>query len=154
MNEPIHIIDFSLAYKEDFKNLNVAWIEKFFKLEPSDLAQLENPEKHILEKGGHILLAKIGDIIVGTTALVKDNDDFFELVKMAVDERFQGKHIGEKLAIAAIEKAKAMGAKQLFLESNRKLTPALNLYNKMGFKEVNLFKSPYERADIQMLLDL
>lgn len=154
MNELLHIIDFSPAYKEEFKNLNVAWIEKYFKLEPSDVAQLENPEKNILEKGGHIILAKIGDTIVGTTALLKDNDEFFELVKMAVDERFQGRHIGEKLALAAIEKAKAMGAKQLFLESNRKLTPALNLYRKMGFKEVKLFDSPYERADIQMLLDL
>ena len=154
MEQNVDIIDYQSPYKEDFKRLNVAWIEKYFKLEPSDLAQLEHPEEHIIDKGGHIILAKIGDEIVGTTALVKDNDDFFELVKMAVDTNHQGKRIGEKLAIAAIEKAREMGAKQLFLESNRRLTPALNLYRKMGFKEVKLFDSPYERADIQMLLDL
>jgi DNA-binding MarR family transcriptional regulator/predicted GNAT family N-acyltransferase len=153
LNE-VQIIDYQSIHRDSFKNLNVAWIEKFFKIEPSDLAQLENPEGYIIEKGGWVLLAQIGDEIVGTAALVKDSDTFFELVKMAVDERHQGKQIGKKLALAAIEKAREMGAKQLFLESNRKLAPALNLYKSVGFREVKLSESPYQRADIQMLLDL
>jgi DNA-binding MarR family transcriptional regulator/predicted GNAT family N-acyltransferase len=153
LNE-VQIIDYQSIHRDSFKNLNVAWIEKFFKIEPSDLAQLENPEGYIIEKGGWVLLAQIGDEIVGTAALVKDSDTFFELVKMAVDERHQGKQIGKKLALAAVEKAREMGAKQLFLESNRKLAPALNLYKSVGFREVKLSESPYQRADIQMLLDL
>lgn len=153
MNE-VQIIDFQATYKEDFKRLNVAWIQRYFKLEPSDLIQLERPQEYILDKGGWILLAQLGDEIVGTAALIKDSDTFFELAKMAVDETHQGKQIGKKLALAAIEKARSMGAKQLFLESNRKLTPALNLYKSVGFREVKLMESPYERADIQMLLDL
>jgi DNA-binding MarR family transcriptional regulator/predicted GNAT family N-acyltransferase len=153
LNE-VQIIDYQSIHRESFKNLNVAWIEKYFKIEPSDLAQLENPEGYILEKGGWVLLAQIGDEIVGTAALIKSSDTFFELAKMAVDEKHQGKQIGKKLAIVAIEKAREMGAKQLFLESNRKLTPALNLYKSVGFREVKLRDSPYERADIQMLIDL
>ena len=153
LNE-VQIIDYQSIHRGSFKNLNVAWIEKYFKIEPSDLAQLENPEGYILEKGGWVLLAQISDEIVGTAALIKSSDTFFELAKMAVDEKHQGKQIGKKLAIAAIEKAREMGAKQLFLESNRKLTPALNLYKSVGFREVKLRDSPYERADIQMLIDL
>ncbi len=153
LNE-VQIIDYQSIHRDSFKNLNVAWIEKYFKIEPSDLAQLENPEGYIIEKGGWVLLAQIGEEIVGTAALIKSSDTFFELAKMAVDEKHQGKQIGKKLAIAAIEKAREMGAKQLFLESNRKLTPALNLYKSVGFREVKLRDSPYERADIQMLIDL
>lgn len=150
----VQIIDYQSIYREDFKRLNVAWIQKYFKLESSDLIQLEQPEEHILDKGGWILLAKFDGQIVGTAALVKDSDTFFELVKMAVDEAHQGKQIGKKLALSAIEKAREMGAKELFLESNRKLAPAINLYKTVGFREVKLMESPYERADIQMLLEL
>jgi len=52
------------------------------------------------------------------------------------------------------EKAKALGAKKLFLESNRILTPALSLYQKLGFVEMVGATSPYERSDIQMELIL
>ncbi len=150
----IEIIDFPSVYKDDFKKLNVAWIQKFFAVEPSDLVQLENPQEHILDKGGWVLLARLDGVIVGTAALIKDSDTFFELVKMAVDEQYQGKQIGKKLALAAIDKARELGATQLFLESNRKLSPALNLYKSVGFQEVKLMESPYQRADIQMLLQL
>ena len=150
----IEIIDYQSIYKDDFKKLNVAWIQKYFAVEPSDLVQLEQPKEYILDKGGWILLARLNGEIVGTAALVKDSDTFFELVKMAVDERHQGKQIGKKLALAAIDKARELGATQLFLESNRKLTPALNLYKSVGFREVKLMESPYQRADIQMLMDL
>jgi N-acetylglutamate synthase-like GNAT family acetyltransferase len=150
----IEIIDFQSVYKDDFKKLNVAWIQKFFAVEPSDLVQLENPQEHILDKGGWVLLARLDGVIVGTAALIKDSDTFFELVKMAVDEQYQGKQIGKKLALAAIDKARELGATQLFLESNRKLSPALNLYKSVGFQEVKLMESPYQRADIQMLLQL
>lgn len=152
--DSVEIINFLPEYKDDFKKLNVAWIQKYFAVEPSDLAQLDNPQEYILDKGGWVLLARLNGAIVGTAALVKDSDTFFELVKMAVDEQHQGKQIGKKLALAAIDKARELGASQLFLESNRKLAPALNLYKSVGFREVKLMESPYQRSDIQMIMDL
>ncbi|RZK22808.1 MAG: MarR family transcriptional regulator, partial [Hymenobacter sp.] len=58
------------------------------------------------------------------------------------------------LGTAAIEKVKQLGASSLYLESNTILKPAINLYNKLGFKKVAGNPTPYERADIQMLLQL
>ena len=41
------------------------------------------------------------------------------------------------------------------LYSSTKLTPAINLYRKVGFKEVELEKdSHYERSNIKMILEL
>ncbi len=80
----------------------------------------------------------------------------YELAKMAVSPKAQGKGVGWLLGKAIVEKAKSLGAKKLYLESNTILTPAINLYLKMGFKKIAGYPtpSPYERSNIQMELDL
>ena len=55
---------------------------------------------------------------------------------------------------AVIEKARSLGASKIFLESNTRLKPAINLYHKLGFKKVSGHASPYERSNIQMELVL
>lgn len=153
MNDSLHIVDFTPAHQPDFKRLNIAWIERYFKVEPHDLEQLDDPERHIIDPGGHILMAELDGRIVGTVALVPTESGVLELAKMAVDEAFQGRRIGLGLGEAAIARARAAGARQVFLESNRRLAPALQLYQKLGFREVPMSQTPYARADIKMLLD-
>lgn len=82
--------------------------------------------------------------------LIKIDKDTFELVKMAVSEKAQGKNIGWLLGQKVIEKAKELGARKVYLESNTVLTPAINLYYKLGFERVVGLPSPYARANIQM----
>ncbi|MEQ8574385.1 MAG: GNAT family N-acetyltransferase, partial [Fulvivirga sp.] len=61
--------------------------------------------------------------------------------------------IGKKLGQRIIEIGKERGAEKIYLESNRKLVPALSLYRKLGFIEaVNPTPSPYERSNIYMEL--
>ncbi len=71
---------------------------------------------------------------------------------MGVSPKAQGKGIGKLLAQHIIDQAKQLGAKKIFLESNRKLSPAISLYKKLGFKEIPNISSPYARSDIQMEL--
>ncbi|MDJ1484696.1 GNAT family N-acetyltransferase [Cytophagaceae bacterium YF14B1] len=151
--ETIRILDYQPQFAEDFKRLNIAWISKYFVVEPHDLEQLDHPHEHILHDGGQILFALQGNTVVGTVALVKVDDTTMELAKMAVDENVRGLGIGKKLCLAAIEKARESGTKHLFLESNRKLAPALALYTTVGFQEVAMQDTPYSRADIRMAMD-
>lgn len=148
----IEIIDYEPQYAGDFLRLNVEWIEKYFKLEPEDKKTLEDPETHILRPGGAIKLAKYKDEIVGTCALIKLDDEIYELAKMAVTEKCQGLQIGKKLGLSVLEKTKSLGGKKVILESNKKLTPAINLYRTLGFKSSQHFgdQSVYERCDIEM----
>ena len=150
----IEIIDYSPEFKDDFKQLNYEWINENFKLEESDRQSLNQPDEKILQPGGHIYLARYNDQIVGTCALVKTNKDTYELAKMAVTESERGKGIGWLLGQAAITKARELGAKTIFLESNTILKPAIALYQKLGFKKTVLQSSHYERCNIQMEIKL
>ena len=151
----VKILDYRSELKSNFRDLNYDWIKKYFTVEKKDKNILENPEKEIINKGGFILFAEIEDEIAGTVALIKHNENEFELAKMAVAGKFQGKQIGKSLAIAAIERAKSLNASVLFLETNSTLIPALNLYDKLGFNQVEMKKqSDYSRATLRMELDL
>ena len=139
-------------YAKAFKELNLEWIEKYFVVEEHDLEQLSHPKEYIINPGGEILFAVYDNQIAGVCALIKTGEHEFELAKMAVSTNFQGKQIGYKLGKYTIETAKRLGAKRIWLESNRKLEPALSLYRKLGFKETPITYTPYARADIRMEL--
>jgi putative acetyltransferase len=149
MEQPIQIIEYQSIYKEDFKKINVEWIEKFFKVEPHDLEQLDDPDA-IINNGGQIFLAKLGDEIVGTSALIHDGNHVYELAKMGVTPKAQGLGLGKKLCFYTIQEAQKRNAQCLYLLSNRKLTPAISMYKSLGFVEVSLGPTLYERTDIKM----
>ena len=146
----VNIIDYDLSLAKYFKSLNIEWINTHFTVEEHDLEQLNHPDSHILNDGGTIIFAKVNDEITGTCALIRTGDAEYELAKMAVDPKYRGRKIGNALMDAIIKKAKQLRAKRLWLESNTKLTPALTMYAKFGFKEIPIDNSPFSRADIRM----
>ena len=150
----IRIVDYEPQYKQAFRDLNEEWIQQYFKMEAADYKYLDYPEENIINKSGYILFALYHDHPVGVCALIRMDDKTFELGKMAVSPAVKGKGIGTLLGEAAIEKAQQAGAARLYLESNTVLKPALNLYQKLGFKRVVDKPSPYERSNIQMELIL
>ena len=148
------IVDYTSEHRDAFHDLNVEWIERYFEMEDADHESLDDPEHHILDPGGAIVMACHHGEVVGTCALIKMNDERYELAKMAVSESARGKGIGWLLGRAVIERARDLGARTVFLESNTVLTPAIALYRKLGFKRVSGRPSPYERCNIQMELAL
>ena len=152
----VQIVDYEPAYQQAFRNLNEAWITRWFRMEEADYNALDDPQGYILAKGGHIVVALYNGEPAGVCALIKMSDPEydFELAKMAVSPAVQGKNIGYLLGRAVIEKAQSLGARKLYLESNTILVPAINLYHKLGFKKVAGHTTPYERCNIQMEVDL
>lgn len=147
----VEVIPFEPRYRDDFKRLNVEWLEKHFYVEAIDNEVLSQPERVILAPGGHIFLARLGDEIVGTCALIKVGNGF-ELSKMAVTERYQGLRIGHRLLETAIAAFRASGAERLFLESNSRLKAAIRLYERNGFEHAERPEpSHYVRADVYMV---
>jgi ribosomal protein S18 acetylase RimI-like enzyme len=149
----IEIINYSPSDQPWFEKLNRDWIEKYFWMEPLDFHVLQHPDIHIISNGGCILMARYCGEIAGTVALKLVEPRIYEFTKMAVDEKFQGKKIGQALADAAIAKAKSLGAKKIILYSNTILAPAIALYRKIGFKEIPV-DGTYKRSDIKMELPL
>jgi ribosomal protein S18 acetylase RimI-like enzyme len=146
----VEIIPFSPDLKEPIKTLNIEWLQKYFRVEDKDEIVLSNPQEEIIDKGGMIFYAKYNNEILGTVSLIKVNDTTFELSKMAVSDKAQGLGIGNKLLVHCMAVAEENNIKKLLLYSNRKLLPAIHLYEKFGFTEIPLEDGIYERADIKM----
>jgi DNA-binding MarR family transcriptional regulator/predicted GNAT family N-acyltransferase len=150
----VKLIAYEPKYKQVFKDLNEEWISTWFKMEDADYWALDDPQGYILDKGGYVMVALYNDEPVGVCALIKMNDpDYeYEMAKMAVSPLAQGKNIGFLLGKGIIEKARLLGSKKIYLESNTILKPAISLYHKLGFNKVASRNSPYERSNIQMEL--
>ncbi|HWF98120.1 MAG TPA: helix-turn-helix domain-containing GNAT family N-acetyltransferase [Steroidobacteraceae bacterium] len=147
----VEIVPFERRYAADFKRLNVEWLEKYFRVEPIDEEVLSRPQR-ILRDGGAIFLARHRGEVVGTCALLNTGGGRFELSKMAVTAGHQGLGIGRKLIHAVIAEYLSRGARELFLESNSKLTPAITLYESAGFAHARRPEpSHYERSDVYMV---
>lgn len=156
IEESIKIVEYTSEYRSAFADLNKEWIPKYFKMEETDYKALDHADAYIIDNGGYILVALFNNEPVGVCALIKmsDPDYDFELSKMAVSPKAQGKKIGWMLGEAIKDKARKLGAKKLYLESNTILVPAINLYRKLGFVEVFDRPTAYERCNIQMELVL
>ena len=153
----IHLRPFKPGDEPAFRNLNEAWIAKYFVIETADRVVLENPVENILAPGGHIFMALIDDLPVGCCALLPMGPKEFELAKMAVLESERGRGIGRKVLEYAIAQAKKLGAERLYLETNRKLANAIHLYESVGFQPVSpdqVIPSPYARANMFMEMAL
>lgn len=150
MEKEVKIVPYTKDLAPYFRELNESWLKKYFYVEPKDVAVLGDPEHYILQQGGYIFFAQLGDDIVGTFALIKDEEGVYELGKMAVNEQHQGKNIGNKMLQYCVEQAYRLGASKVILYSNTILEPAIHLYKKYGFKEVPLGSSDYKRSNIKM----
>jgi GNAT superfamily N-acetyltransferase len=149
--DTVQIIDYQPVHFQRWKEINEAWITKAYFMEEIDHLHCSQQEASILAPGGFILLAQIGGEVAGTAGLIKDDEHTYELIKMAVDERFRGHGLGRQLCEAAIQKSKEAGAKLLYLFSNTKgSATAIQIYRDLGFVEVPLDRNDFVRADIRM----
>jgi putative acetyltransferase len=154
----IAVLPFETRHARAFRDLNIAWLERYFAVEEKDRDLLGDPERRIIAGGGAILIAEDRQgIAVGCVALVPIEGEVLELAKMAVAEHCQGRGVGGLLMDAAIATARALGARALYLESNSRLGPALHLYERAGFRHLPAGerpRSPYARCDVYMRLQL
>ena len=148
----IDIIEYEDRYHNEFKKLNLAWLDRYNLTEEPDIRVLNDPRGTITDKGGYIWLAKHDSIIIGSSALIKEHDGVFELAKMSVADEWQGKGISKLLIEVCLTKARELNAKKIELFSNHQLLAALKLYERYGFRYVEMKDSPFATADVKMEL--
>lgn len=158
---PIEIRPFEPSDAAAFFALNEQWISKHFGMEDRDHLNLGNPQRSILDPGGHILMAFAGPRPVGCCALIPEGLDGshgqFELAKMAVAEDLRGHGIGRRILVATVALARNLGARRLTLGSNTQLADAVHLYESIGFRHVPSERCPpfhYSRCNVYMEMDL
>lgn len=152
--ETIRIVDYAPRWRADFARLNLEWLERWFVVEPIDREVLSDPETHLLAGGGRILFAVDADEhALGTVALRHEGAGVYELTKMVVEPAARGLGIGRRLMEGALAAWRGMQGRELFLESSRKLAPALKLYESVGFvhRPAPRPGTHYARADVYMV---
>ena len=150
------IVEYDPSLAKHFADLNYEWIAKYYGIEEHDHDQLDHPAETVIQPGGQIFFVLVGDEVAGTVSMIKvPQTNSFELAKMAVAPRFQGRKLGDLLMRACVHFATQKRADSIILESNTKQTAAINLYRKYGFKETPLDpNSQFVRANIRMQLDI
>lgn len=150
----INIISYESKYQPVFKSLNLEWLDKYNLTEDHDLMILDDPQGTVIDNGGFLWLVKAGEEIIGTAGIMKDTDTVFEIIKMFVSPSWRGKGISKLLIETCLAKAKEIGVEKLILFSNHQLETALKLYEKYGFRHVEVTDAPFETADVKMELIL
>jgi len=159
MQTQVVIKAFEPALAHHFEAINKQWIDDMFVLETIDKQVLEDPQSHIIDKGGKIWFAEHPTLgIVGTCAFWNKGNNSFELTKMGVLKSARGLKVGEILLQHVLKEAQSLDIKKLFLLTNAKCAAAIHLYEKNGFVHdktiMQDYGQNYARCNVAMLYPL
>ena len=146
--EGVSFIAYDEARLEAFNKLVREFIENYFEIEEEDKKVLEDPMGGNVEQ---IFLAVYEDRVIGTVSIYRKSEKRAELAKLIVEDQDQCRGVGTDLLKRAIDFVLEKGFSEIFLETNSKLTPANNLYEKFDFSVVELGSTNYKRVDTHML---
>jgi len=108
---------------------------------PYELLLLADPSLEVINEyinRGDSYVAYSNDTMVGIYVMIKTRPSTLELVNIAVREDYQGKGIGKKLILSAIEMAKKKNVKTLEVGTGNSSIYQLALYQKCGFRIVGI----------------
>ena len=94
------------------------------------------PVIHARPKGA-ILLAKVDDASIGCVMYHELRVGTAEMKRLYVSKHGRGKGVATDLVLESLRMAHADGYGDMRLDSARFLTPAIELYRKLGFKETD-----------------
>lgn len=149
MNNEIKLV--SVASEESFNELKKMILE-YAKDLGVDLCfqnfaeELDALPKHYgLPFGASALLMDDQGVYFGCVGIRKFKDNAAELKRMYVRKSHRGKGCGEELLKFSIEAARKLSYQSLRFDTLKILKPAISLYKKYGFKEIEAYRdNPYD----------
>jgi putative acetyltransferase len=88
---------------------------------------------------GAFLVAYVEDLAVGCGAIRRLDEVTAEIKRMYVEPSVRSRGIGRALVEALEREARHVGATRIVLETGTRLTPAIKLYQAMGYVHIPLF---------------
>lgn len=112
-----------------------AWLNIDLSFQNFDEELLQLKEMYSFPNGA-ILLSKKENVFTGCVAVRKKESSIAELKRMFIKEAHRTKGTGALLLQKAIEMASDLGYKKIRLDTLDTMAPAINLYKKYGFYEI------------------
>ena len=136
LSEKIGIQPFQLKDQAEVRALILAGlVEHWIVLDPRRNLDLEDIGKSYA--GAVFLVARMQDRIIGTGALVPRGQATGEILRMSVAMDVRHRGVGSRLLERLIREAKAMGMRQLVLETTETWQEAVVFYQRFGFEETH-----------------
>ena len=130
----LNIVPYDSNYKTPFKKLMLSWLLDNYNAEVLNVDLINNPEQEIIGNDGLILLVKIQDEIVGTIVAKIKGRLRSDILYLVVDEHWRKRKIGKKLLAEVMKQLELRGVRDIRIELDRKLTPAIRLFESAGFQ--------------------
>ena len=109
--------------------------------ETMNLLLLSDPSIEIINSyidRSYKYVAKYNNEAIGIVLLINTRPQTMEIINVAVKEEYQGKGIGKKLVLHAIEMAKELKAKVLEIGTGNPGMMQMALYQKCGFRIIGV----------------
>lgn len=108
---------------------------------PMDLLLLADPSPTFIEEyvhRGECYVAEVNGEMVGVYVLLATRPKTMEIVNIAVSQVYQGKGLGKRLVLDAIQQAKCKGFKTIEIGTGNSSIDQLALYQKCGFRIIGI----------------
>lgn len=88
---------------------------------------------------GSLWLVRDGASAIACVAIKQIDESTCELKRLYVDPGYRTHGLGERLTIAAMDRATKMGYRTMLLDTLDRLQPAIRLYRRLGFEETTAY---------------
>jgi len=103
---------------------------------------------------GRLYIAWDGEEAAGCIALRDMGEGICEMKRLYVRPKFRGMGISVKLIECIVRDAKEIGYQKMYLDTLAFLNEAINLYHKMGFREIEAYNDNPIEGSVFMELKL
>jgi putative acetyltransferase len=104
--------------------------------------------------GSCLLLARRGDEVAGCIGVRSHASGACEMKRLYVRESLRGSGTGRALALRAIDAARAQGYRRMLLDTLSTMQAARNLYQALGFRQIDAYYGNPIAGTSFMALDL
>ncbi len=132
-----------------YRRVGLNRIEDLLDLEeasfPSDRSSRRNLRNLLRSPSAYCAAAYLrGELVGGIVVLFRSNAKVARIYSIAVSENARGMGIGQGMLRRAEREARRRGCDRLRLEARMGNTPAIRLYEKLGFEAVRILPGYYE----------
>jgi ribosomal protein S18 acetylase RimI-like enzyme len=150
MEGKITIRFFSPADQERAQALILTGLaEHFNTINPKLNSDLNNIQENYTRPGSVFLVAELDGELIGTGALVAEDEDTGRIVRVSVSGSHRRQGIGRLITEHLIKGARKYGYSQVLVETNDDWDDAIHLYQRCGFIEYD-----HSSGEIHMMLRL